>query len=158
MKECFRVNRDNFDSLDAISQDRIFKYYAFDALSKYIQRPERGKEMDIFFRVITRTYTICYDTPNAERIFEIETDVIKPSQPKQHKKSKEEILIELKILVMTYINDLVRDLLDVTKPIESDNSWKLIDNFIENVFYKEQGVSLEKIEVPYFSGKPEVQE
>ena len=135
MKESYRVNRDIFDSLDAKDQDRIFKYYAFDVLSKYIQKPDPGRETDIFFRVIMRAYDICYETPNAERIFEIETDVIKPFVPKRYEKSKEEILIELKILIMTYINELVRDLSDVTKPMESINSWAHIEKFIEEAFY-----------------------
>ena len=135
MRESFRINSVEFGRLDEKTQDRIFKYYVFDVLSEHLTRPEPSMETDVFIRVTARAYDIFYGPPNDERVFEIETDVIKPSMPKRYEKSKEEILIELKILIMTYINELVRDLSDVTKPMESINSWAHIEKFIEEAFY-----------------------
>ena len=136
MKESFRINRVEFDRLDEKTQDRIYKYYAFDVLSKYLTMPEPNTETDVLIRVIARAYNICYGPPNDERIFEIDTEVIKPIKPKRYEKSKDEILIELKILIMTYINDLWRDFAMLDKPAESENSWKHIRKFIDDTFYK----------------------
>ena len=66
---------------------------------------------------------------------EVEIEVVKPYEPKRRPKSKEEIMMELKILIMTYINDLWRDFAKLDKPMESTNSWKHIEKFIEDTFY-----------------------
>ena len=136
MRESFRINRVDFDGLDEKTQDRIFNYHVFGVLSKHLTRPEPSMETDVFIRVTARAYDIYYGPPNDERVFEIETDVIKPSVPKRYEKSKDEILIELKILIMTYINDLWRDFAWLEKPAESENSWKHIEKFIDDTFYK----------------------
>lgn len=67
---------------------------------------------------------------------EVEVDVLRPNEPKRYPKSKEEIMIELKILIMTYINVLWRDFAWLEKPAESENSWKHIEKFIDDTFYK----------------------
>lgn len=136
MRESFRINSVEFDRLDEKTQDRIFKHYVFDVLSEHLTRPEPSMETDVFIRVTARAYDIFYGPPNDERVFEIETDVIKPSMPKRYEKSKDEILIELKILIMTYINVLWRDFAWLEKPAESENSWKHIEKFIDDTFYK----------------------
>jgi len=136
MKESFRINRVQFDDFDEKTKDRIFNYHVFDVLSKYLTRPEPNMETDVFIRVTARAYDVYYGPPNDERIFEIETDVIKPAQPKRYPKSKDEILIELKMLIMTYISDLWRDFARLDKPAESENSWKHIREFIDDTFYK----------------------
>lgn len=136
MRESFRINSVEFGRLDEKTQDRIFKYYVFDVLSEHLTRPEPSMETDVFIRVTARAYDIFYEPPNDERVFEIETDVIKPSMPKRYEKSKDEILIELKILIMTYINVLWRDFAWLEKPAESENSWKHIEKFIDDTFYK----------------------
>ena len=136
MRESFRINSVEFVRLDEKTQDRIFKYYVFDVLSEHLTRPEPSMETDVFIRVTARAYDIFYGPPNDERVFEIETDVIKPSMPKRYEKSKDEILIELRILIMTWINALARDFAELDKPMESTNAWKHIEAFIEDTFYK----------------------
>ena len=66
---------------------------------------------------------------------EVEIEVAKPYEPKRRPKSKDEILMELKILIMTYISDLWRDFAKLDEPMESTNSWKHIEKFIEDTFY-----------------------
>ena len=136
MRESFRINSVEFGRLDEKTQDRIFKYYVFDVLSEHLTRPEPSMETDVFIRVSARAYDIFYGPPNDERVFEIETDVIKPSMPKRYEKSKDEILIELRILIMTWINALARDFAELDKPMESENAWNHIKAFIEDTFYK----------------------
>ena len=137
MTECFRVNKEMFDCLEPNEQDQLYKRYVFHIVSKYLEMPQKGITTDVVLRIISQEHYRNMDpSPFRDKIFQIETEVIKPFQPKTYQKSKDEILIELKILIMTYINDLARDLTDLTEPIKSADSWKHIKNFIDREFYK----------------------
>lgn len=136
MIEYFRINEDLFESLEPNKQDELYKRYVSYLLSKHLEMPQKGKTTDVVLRIISQEQHRGLEwLPVREKIFRIDTEVIRPIQPKTYQKSKDEILIELKILIMTYINDLARDLTDLTEPIKSVDSWERIKNFIEREFY-----------------------
>ena len=140
MTEYFRVNKDMFECLEPNEQDQFYKRYVAQLVSKYLEMPQKGKTADVVLRITSQEQYRGLEWPSfhgyREKIFQIDVEVIRPIQPKTYQKSKDEILIELKILIMTYINDLARDLTDLTEPIKSADSWKHIKNFIDREFYK----------------------
>lgn len=137
MTEYFRVNKEMFECLEPNEQDQFYKRYVAQLVSKYLEMPQKGKTTDVVLRIISQDHYRNVDSsPFRDKIFQIDVEVIRPIQPKTYQKSKDEILIELKILIMTYINDLARDLTDLTEPIKSADSWKHIKNFIDREFYK----------------------
>jgi len=136
MTEHFRVNKDMFKCLEPNEQDQFYKHYVAQLVSKYLEMPQAGNNTDVVLRIISQVYDDGMELLSSqEKIFQIDVEVIHPIQPKTYQKSKDEILIELKILIMTYINDLARDLTDLTEPIKSAGSWEHIKNFIEREFY-----------------------
>lgn len=136
MTEYFRVNKDMFECLEPNEQDQFYKRYVAQLVSKYLEMPQAGNNTDVVLRIISQVYDGGMELLSSqEKIFQIDVEVIKPFQPKTYQKSKDEILIGLKILIMTYINDLAHDLTDLTAPIESADSWKHIKNFIDREFY-----------------------
>ena len=136
MTEYFRVNKEMFECLEPNEQDQLYKRYVSHLVSKHLEMPQEGRTMDVVLRIISQEQSIGLDwSPFREKIFRIDTEVLKPIQPKTYQKSKDEILIELKILIMTYINDLARDFTDLTAPVRSADSWEHIKNFIEREFY-----------------------
>ena len=121
-------------------QKKIYKYYTAVAIMDAQSWLQLEDETDIIIRISTTKQIYPENDIYCGQIdFGVEIEAIKPYVPKSYKKSKREIMIELKILIMTFINSLARDFAELDKPLdkpmESTNSWKHIEEFIEDTFY-----------------------
>jgi hypothetical protein len=136
MEKHFRIYKRIIDRMSHGEQNALYKRYIADAIISAESLLQLEDETDIVLRIST-TKRVCPENYGYcdEIDFGVEIEAIKPFTPKCYKKSKEEILIELKILIMTYINDLRRDFAELDKPMKSENSWNHIKAFIDDTFY-----------------------
>jgi hypothetical protein len=137
MKKHFRINGNLINSMSYEEQKKLYKHYIADAIIEAQSSLQLEDETDIILRISTTKQVFPEnDIERGQIDFGVNIEAIKPTAPKRYEKSKDEILIELKILIMTFINDLWRDFAELDKPMESTNAWKHIEAFIEDTFYR----------------------
>lgn len=150
MKKCFSMPRRVVESMSNIDNERMLARFLVDAIvdnpglldlmqsetGAILRVTVRKRFSDIYHSESLGQRFTTYCAGQDMLIVDVDTEVVKPAEPKRHPKSKDEILMELKILIMTYINDLWRDFAMLDKPAESENSWKHIRKFIDDTFYK----------------------
>ena len=149
MKKYFRMPRRVVESMSDTDNERMLTRFLVDAIvdnpglldlmqsetGAILRVTVRKRFSDIYHSESLGQRFTTYYAGQELLIVEVDTEVVKPAEPNRHSKSKDEILMELKILTMTYISDLWRDFAKLDKPMESTNSWKHIEKFIEDTFY-----------------------
>lgn len=137
METHYRIDGRFIDSMSHDEQKMLYKRQVADAIIKAQGLIQLEDETDIILRISTTKQVFPEnDIERGQIDFGVNIEAIKPTAPKRYEKSKDEILIELKILIMTFINDLWRDFAELDKPMESTNAWKHIEAFIEDTFYR----------------------
>lgn len=145
MEKHYRIDSRLLDSLSREEQTKIYKRYTADAIVEDQAFSWLDDDFDAIFRVSTTKQTYQENGLYPGQIdFGVDIEVFKPKTSKRYPKSKEEILMELKILIMTYINDLSRDFISalyvnaLNDPLESVNTWGKIEKFIDDTFYEDK--------------------